>query len=122
MNHEPSQKKPRLPPPTTEVAGSERREALLRELSILIGAQWADAVCAEELQARGSIQGGWPRTVPEARSRVAQVLGQRLAALRWQPLTPSELAAAVTAAYDRARRAWQQAAKQLSRTSPHFDG
>ena len=100
-------------PKPTKVSVLQRREALLRELPELIGSQWADAVCAEELQNRGSIQGGWPGTLPEARSRVSQTLGQRLSVQRWQPLTTEELAAAAATAYDRARRGWLEAGKQL---------
>lgn len=100
-------------PKPTKVSVPQQREALLRELPPLIGTQWADAVCAEEMQSRGSIQGGWPGTLPEARSRVSQTLGQRLSGLRWQPLTTEELAAAAATAYDRARRGWLEASKQL---------
>lgn len=109
MNHERPTKKPTAP------TNPEAREALLRELPALIGTQWADAVCTEALQTRGSVEGGWPCTLPEARSRVAQALGHRLTVLRWAPLTPHELADAAAAAYAGARRAWQQAAKSLGR-------
>lgn len=90
----------------------ERREALLREQPAVIGKEWAGAVCTEALQTRGSIDGGWPGTVPEARSRVSNALGQQLSERRWTALTPAELATAASAVYDHARRTWQQASKQ----------
>jgi hypothetical protein len=101
-----------LPRARDEAGEVDRREALLRDQPLLIGAEWASAVCGEALQTRGSIDGGWPGTVPEARGRVSQSLGQQLSARRWPALTPTELAAAASAAYSHARRAWQLASKQ----------
>ncbi|RYZ05657.1 MAG: hypothetical protein EOO73_19400 [Myxococcales bacterium] len=101
-----------LPRVRDEAGEAERREALLREQPLLIGAEWAKVVCGEALQSRGSIDGGWPGTVPEARGRIAHALGQQLSARRWAALTPPELAAAASAAYHHARRAWQVASKQ----------
>lgn len=110
------------PPRARDEAGeAERREALLRDQPLAIGAEWASVVCGEALQTRGSIDGGWPGTVPEARGRVSHSLGQLLSARRWPALTSSELAAAASAAYSHARRAWQLASKQRRPTSAVAD-
>lgn len=103
-----------LPRGRDEAGEAERREEFLREQPLLIGAEWAKAVCGEALQTRGSIDGGWPGTVPEARGRIAHALGQQLTARRWPALTSSELTAAASAAYHQARRTWQVASKQRS--------
>lgn len=107
-----------VPRARDEAGETDRREALLRDQSVVIGAEWASAVCGEALLTRGSIDGGWPGTVPEARGRVSQSLGQQLSARRWPALTASELATAASAVYGHARRTWQLASKQRRPRAP----
>lgn len=89
---------------------TERRNHLIQELPLTLGAKWALDCCREAVQG-GRLEGGWPGTVPEARIRVLQELTRELAEQRLPPPTPGELAAATSSAYERAKRDWQLAAK-----------
>jgi hypothetical protein len=83
-----------------------QRGKLLDDYPLTLGAFWARLLYEATLRERGRVDGGFPGTVPEARWRVAQDLGSELARRALTPLSPSELAVAVDAAYARARRDW----------------
>jgi hypothetical protein len=95
---------------------SARRGQLLREQPVAIGVGWARALCGEAMQSRGSVEGGWPGTVPEARMRVLRTLPEQLTTLGLAPLGPAELATVTSAVYAHARQHWQKATKS-SRTT-----
>jgi hypothetical protein len=101
-------------------SAAERRSELLREQPALVGSSWAQALYTEVLASRGSVEGGWPGTVAEARSRVLRTLPVELASQGLPPLEPAEVAAAVSAAYAHARQRWQKALKpsRLGSTRP----
>lgn len=97
----------------------ESRGALLREASEAIGARWVLDYSASVQQSGRRIEGGWPGTLPEARSRVLASLPQELSSRGAPPLSPQELVVASAAASAEAKRRWRVAAKRpASRTSP----
>jgi hypothetical protein len=87
------------------------RDRLLQARPVALGAAWALESCEDAKQSGRRIEGGWPGTVPEARMRVVYVLDGELAALGMSPLSPIELAAATSAAYERAKHEWHLAAR-----------
>jgi hypothetical protein len=90
-----------------------RRGKLLDDYPLTLGASWAHGLYEETLQQRRLVDGGFPGTLSEARSRVVQHLGSELARRELPPLSPSELAVAVDAAYSRARRDWLEVVRNL---------
>jgi hypothetical protein len=53
-----------------------------------------------------AVDGGWPGTLLEARSLVSSQLNRELVEHAMAQLSPTELTAAVTMAYGRAKRDW----------------
>lgn len=88
------------------------RETLLIEYASALGASWARALCDATRLERRLVLGGFPGTIPEARSRVREFLRVELASLQLPPLEQSELSHAVDIAYARARREWLDASRQ----------
>ena len=89
----------------------ERRNRLIHEQPVALGTAWARSCCDELRDTGRPIEGGWPGTVPEARSRVQRELTRLLAAHNLAPLQPNELSAATSAAYEEAKRAWHVAGR-----------
>jgi len=91
--------------------GEERRRRIIEERPLALGVTWALDSCADVTRSGRRVEGGWPGTVPEARMRVLGALTRELAAQGFAPLSQSELSAATSSVYDRARREWQLAGK-----------
>lgn len=102
-------------------SATARRSELLREQSALVGSSWAQALYTEVLASRGSVEGGWPGTVAEARMRVLRALPVELANQGLPPLEPAEVVTAVSAAYAQARERWQKALKPSRLASARAD-
>ena len=88
------------------------RASLLIEYASALGASWARALCDATRFERRLVVGGFPGTIPEARSRVREFLRVELASLDLPPLEQSELTHVVDIAYARARREWLDASRQ----------
>jgi len=87
-------------------AGSQKRRALISEAAPLLGATWARVWC-ETLRLEGRhVDGGWPGTLSESRSRVRSHLDGELSKRGLRPLDHLELELAATAAYERAKYDW----------------
>ncbi|HMJ11946.1 MAG TPA: hypothetical protein VK524_11060, partial [Polyangiaceae bacterium] len=82
------------------------RTALLCDAAVLIGASWARGWCEEMSKTGRAVEGGWPGTLPEARTRVAEYFRVECARRRISELSPDELATATRSAYDQAKREW----------------
>jgi hypothetical protein len=93
------------------LSGEEQRRRLIEERPPALGVTWALDSCADVTGSGRRVEGGWPGTVPEARMRVLRGLTHELAARGFAPLSQSELSAATSTVYDRARREWQLAGK-----------
>jgi len=90
----------------------ERRSILLEQPQLL-GASWAKVWFETMLSEGRQVSGGWPGTIPEARSR-AQSHCDRELSLRGLPLlTQEELRIVAAATYERAKRDWLEAARQV---------
>lgn len=85
---------------------SERRSALLRDAPKVLGATWADVWCRTMRNEGRPIDGGWPGTLQEARSRVQAYFERELPLQGLQQLTRLEFDAATMATYERARSSW----------------
>src|SRR5687767_7097377 len=86
-----------------------RRKHLIQERLATLGTTWAADSCQELRDSGRRVEGGFPGTVPEARSRVQRELTGLLTAHGMDPLRPEELSAATSTAYEQAKRAWQVA-------------
>ena len=93
------------------VRGEELRRRMIEERPPAMGVTWALDSCADVTRSGRRVEGGWPGTVPEARMRVLRDLPRELAAKGFAPLSQTELSAATSTVYDRARREWQLAGK-----------
>ena len=92
---------------------SEKRQALLDAEPLTLGSTWARVWC-KSMQSDGRlVVGGWPGTLAEARARVQGHLGTELARRRMPQLSVEELTAATSAAYQRAKRDWLIAARDM---------
>jgi len=90
----------------------ERRNILIEQPQVL-GASWAKGWFETMLSEGRQVSGGWPGTIPEARSR-AQSHCDRELSLRGLPLlTQEELRTVAAATYERAKRDWLEAARQV---------
>lgn len=89
----------------------DARGALLLAAPSELGARWVD-VWFETCRAEGrKIDGGWPGTRPEARSRLQEYLDRELAVKHMPLLTADELDTLTTAMYQRARSDWSVAVR-----------
>jgi hypothetical protein len=89
----------------------ERRSRLIHDRPLVLGASWAVDACQAAVLSGRKLEGGWPGTVPEARTRVSQELTRALTELGMSTLSHDELVTATSLAYERAKRDWQLAAK-----------
>jgi hypothetical protein len=100
---------------------AESRRALLGEGPRHLGASWALGWC-EALRAEGrEIDGGWPGTLQEARSRVLMHFDGELSRRGMPELTREELAVATAATYERARQDWLKKARSSKRPRAKAD-
>ena len=82
------------------------RRALIAEAPPQLGASWASILC-ERLRLEGrSVDGGWPGTLSESRSRVRGHLDRELLERGLPPLDHLELEQAAAAMYERAKCDW----------------
>lgn len=98
---------------------SEPRSRLLRETSEAVGASWALNYLDAIQQSGRRIEGGWPGTLPEARTRMLNSLPQALSSRGLPPLSPQEIIAASSITSAEAKRRWQLATKRQSRSASH---
>ena len=92
---------------------SDKRRTLLNEEPLLLGSSWARVWC-KSMQTDGRlVVGGWPGTLAEARARVQGHLGNELARRRMPSLSVAELTEATSATYQRAKRDWLIAARDM---------
>jgi hypothetical protein len=92
---------------------SDKRRTLLSEEPLLLGSSWARVWC-KSMQTDGRlVVGGWPGTLAEARARVQGHLGNELARRRMPSLSVAELSEATSATYQRAKRDWLLAARDM---------
>ncbi len=92
---------------------SDKRRTLLSEEPLLLGSSWARVWC-KSMQTDGRlVVGGWPGTLAEARARVQGHLGNELARRRMPSLSVAELTEATSATYQRAKRDWLIAARDM---------
>jgi hypothetical protein len=99
--------------PRKRLNRSEKRQALLDAEPLSLGSSWARVWC-KSMQTDGRlVVGGWPGTLAEARARVQGHLGGELARRRMPSLSVEELTAATSAAYQRAKRDWLIAARDM---------
>jgi hypothetical protein len=97
-------------------AEPSKRNALLCEAPLVLGASWASIWC-ERLRDEGRhIAGGWPGTLQEARSRVQEYFDRELPTRGMPLLTRPELDAATTATYERARSNWLTVVREAKAT------
>jgi hypothetical protein len=93
----------------------EPRERLLDAAAIDVARLWAGA-CRIELKREGrKVEGGWPGTMAEARTRVGAEVTKILRARSLPPLSYDELGRLVRLAYDEARRSWSSFAERRPR-------
>ncbi|MEP7051731.1 MAG: hypothetical protein ABJB12_15315 [Pseudomonadota bacterium] len=108
-----SSEEPLLDEPRKRLNRSEKRQALLDAEPLTLGSSWARVWC-KSMQTDGRlVVGGWPGTLAEARARVQGHLGGELARRRMPQLSLEELTAATSAAYQRAKRDWLIAARDM---------
>jgi hypothetical protein len=106
---------------TSSVRGEAARRTFLEREPSSVGVEWATALCETTTKEGRAVEGGWPGTLPEARSLVTSRLNDNLAARHRRPLTESELGEATNAAYARARQVWldvARARRQAARRRP----
>ena len=82
------------------------RREVLQETAVQVGQRWFASTRDDLLKDGRHIEGGWPGTMPEARALVAASLPTALVRRRMPTPTTEEIALAVRAAYDEAKRAW----------------
>lgn|SRR3954471_20033362 len=113
-----SSEEPSLDEPRKRLNRSEKRQALLDAEPLSLGSSWARVWC-KSMQTDGRlVVGGWPGTLAEARARVQGHLGGELARRRMPQLSLEELTAATSAAYQRAKRDWLIAARDMRPKGP----
>ncbi len=99
--------------PRKRLNRSEKRQALLDAEPLALGSTWARVWC-KSMQTDGRlVVGGWPGTLAEARARVQGHLGGELQRRRMPSLSIEELSVATSAAYQRAKRDWLTAARDM---------
>jgi hypothetical protein len=88
------------------MTSTEKRGDLLERAAFDAARSWAGACCAELAREGRRVEGGWPGTMPEARTRAAAEAGRSLAARSMTALTHDELNQLARITYNEARRSW----------------
>lgn len=92
----------------TEATRTGGRIQFLDQRTIALGRAWATQ-CRDDLQREGRpAAGGWPGTIREARSQVAQGLQGEMVRRKMAALTEAEHEAAVRSVYAHARAEWRR--------------
>ena len=87
-------------------SGADQRRVLLQEAAIAAGRSWFDSWRVDLSGEGRAIEGGFPGTIREARSRVAPAVAIALSQKRLPRVTDEELGRAMRTTYDEARRVW----------------
>jgi hypothetical protein len=95
-----------VPVSVAQQRNGEKRRALISEAPSQVGALWARVWCEALRQEGRSVDGGWPGTLSESRSRVRSHLDGELSKRGLQPLDHLELERATAATYERAKYDW----------------
>jgi hypothetical protein len=85
---------------------TDGRELLLEQAAFDTAQAWAQACCTQLTREGRRVEGGWPGTMPEARSRVGAQAARILTARSMTALTHEELGRLARLTYDEARRSW----------------
>jgi hypothetical protein len=85
---------------------AEARGVLLDKIAFEAARTWAEACRAELAREGRRVEGGWPGTMPEARTRAAGEATRALALRSMSALTHEELGRLARITYDEARRSW----------------
>ena len=113
--------KQNTPRSASEELSDHERRRLIHEQPAALGTAWAISACEELMHSGRRIEGGFPGTVPEARSRVQRELSRLLAKHGLPPLQPNELVAATSATYEQAKREWHVAGRIRAGKPPAVD-
>jgi len=92
---------------------SEERGVFLNKQCEALGTSWAERWIVQLQRQERSVEGGWPGTLPEAKSIVRSQLDSELARLHLRSLNNDEYVVATRATYEHARQAWQSAVRSL---------
>lgn len=82
------------------------RGDLLERAAFDAARSWARAYCAELARDGRRLEGGWPGTIREARTRAAAEAARVLVHESMSGLTHDELGRLARLTYDEARRSW----------------
>lgn len=86
---------------------TDPRELLLEQAAFDAARSWAQACCSELTREGRRVEGGWPGTLPEARTRVGAHAASVLTARSMTALTHDELGRFARITYNEARRSWR---------------
>jgi hypothetical protein len=82
------------------------RELILEQAAHGAGRSWTQACSAQLTREGRRLEGGWPGTMREARTRAVGEAGKLLAARKMTALTHEELERLTRITWEEARRAW----------------
>ncbi|MDF2691908.1 MAG: hypothetical protein K0S65_291 [Labilithrix sp.] len=90
---------------------AESRGPLLERTAFAAARSWMDACCAELARDGRRVEGAWPGTMPEARTRAAMEARRALTERSMTLLTHDELEQLARITFDEARRSWRALAR-----------
>jgi hypothetical protein len=93
----------------------ENRAIILERAAVDAAQTWTDACFAALAQEGRRIDGGWPGTMREARTRAAAEATKALQVLAMSVLTHDELDRLAQTTYEKARRAWLRSSRDGSK-------
>jgi hypothetical protein len=94
---------------------------LLHERAINAGQLWAQDVHAALRDQGRALDGGWPGTVSEARSKIIRELDRELGMDQVLAISHEELEVAVRTTFARARQGWLERGRQAGRRAESRD-
>jgi hypothetical protein len=90
---------------------AESRGPLLEQTAFAAARSWMDSCCAELAREGRRVEGAWPGTMPEARTRAAMEARRVLTERSMTVLTHDELEQLARITYNEARRSWRAIAR-----------
>src|SRR4051812_40182217 len=93
------------------VSKTGTRGNLLDQAALEAARSWTRAYCAELAREGRRVEGGWPGTIREARTRAAVEAARVLSKESMVALTHDELDRLARSTYDEARRSWGRKAR-----------
>lgn len=90
---------------------AERRVGLIEGAAHAAATRWAAASCDELVREGRRVEGGWPGTIREARTRGVAEATRVLAAQAMAAPTSDERDRIARVTYEQARRSWAKAAR-----------